>query len=50
MSMSRIGSNRRGADGIRVEIFPGSTTLQILAEIRKMMTEIQCEPEQFKGR
>ena len=27
------------------EIFPGFTTLQILAEIQNMMTEIQCEPE-----
>ena len=33
--MSRIGSNRRGADGARVESFPGFTTSQILAEIQK---------------
>ena len=45
-----LGSNRRGADGIRVKNFPGFTTLQILAEIQKMMTKIQCELEQFKGR
>ena len=30
--------------------FPGFTTLQILAEIQTMMTEIKCEPEQFHGR
>ena len=30
--------------------FPGFATLQILAEIQNMMTEIQCEPEQFPGR
>ena len=30
--------------------FPGFTTLQILAEIQKMMTEIQCEHEQILGR
>ena len=29
--------------------FPGLTTLGILEEIQKMMTELQCEPEQFKG-
>ena len=48
--LSRIGSNRRSADGVRVEKFPGFTTLQILAEIQNVMTEIQCEPEQFPGR
>ena len=31
-------------------IFPGFTTLQILAEIQNMMTETQCEPDQFQGR
>ena len=30
--------------------FPGFTTLQVLAEIQKMMTEMKCEPEQFQGR
>ena len=41
-------------DGEQMEfecnIFPGFTTLQILDEIQKMMTESKCEPEQFKGR
>ena len=32
------------------KIFPGFTTLDILEEIQKSMTESQCEPEQFKGR
>ena len=32
------------------KIFPGFTTLGILEEIQKFMTELQCEPEQFKGR
>ena len=48
--MLRIGSNRRGADGVRVKNFPGFTTLQLLAEIQNMMTEIQCELEQLPGR
>ena len=30
--------------------FAGFTTLQILAEIQNMMTEVQCELEQFPGR
>ena len=45
----RFGSNRRGADGIRVENFPQFTTLGILAEIQKMMAELSCEPEQIQG-
>ena len=43
-------SNRWRADGVRVEKFPGFTTLGILEEIQKFMTELQCELEQFKGR
>ena len=30
--------------------FPEFTTLQILAEVHKMMDKMQCEPEQFTGR
>ena len=30
--------------------FQGVTALQILAEIPKMMNEMQCEPQQFTGR
>ena len=48
--MSRVGSNRRGVNGIRVEFLPGFTTLQILVEIQKMTNEMQCEHEQVKGR
>ena len=32
------------------KIFPGFTTLGILKEIQKFMTELRCEPEQFKDR
>ena len=46
----RIGSDRRGADEAREDNVPGFTTLQILAEIQKMMTELKCELEHFKGR
>ena len=43
-------SNCQRSDGVRVENNPGFTTLGILEEIQKLMTELQCEPEQFKGR
>ena len=33
-----------------MEKLPRYTTLQVLAEIQNMMTEIKCEPEQFHGR
>ena len=46
----RFGLDRRGADGVRVENFPGFTTSGILDDIQKMMTESKCEPEEFKGR
>ena len=29
--------------------FPGFTTFEILAEIQKMMTDLKCEPEQFRN-
>ena len=32
------------------KIFPVFTTLGILEEIEKFMTELQCEPEPFKDR
>ena len=32
------------------KLFPGFTTLGILSEIQKMMSELKCEPEQFQGR
>ena len=45
----RFGSDRRKADGVRVEKFPGFTTLGILDEIQKMMTESKCEREKLIG-
>ena len=50
-TLSKIfGASRRGADGVRLENFPGFTTLGILDEIPMMMIESKCEPEQLKGR
>ena len=43
-------SNRRNADGIRVENTPRITALGLLEKIQKLMTDPQCEPEHFKGR
>ena len=45
-----IGSDRRGTDVIRREKVSGFTTLGILDETQKMMTELKCEPEHFQGR
>ena len=44
-----LGHNRRKADGIRVEYFPGFTTLQLVQEVQKFMNNMS-EPEQFQGR
>ena len=48
--MSRIGSSDGGPLEFEWKHIPGFTALQILAEIQKMMNEMQCEPEQFTGR
>ena len=45
-----IESRRWHADGVRVEIFTGFTTLGILEEIQKFMKSRECEPEHFNGR
>ena len=46
--LKRFGSDRRGDDGVRVEIFQRFITLRILVEIQKMMAESKCEPKQFQ--
>ena len=33
-----------------MENFPGFTTLGIVDEVQKMMTELRCKPEHFQGR
>ena len=45
-------SNRIDGESMEFEWkkFPGFTTLGILEEIQKLITELQCEPEQFKRR
>ena len=48
--IQRIASIRRRTAGIRAEKFLGFTTFQILAEIQRMMSSMNCNPEPFKGR
>ena len=45
----RFASDRRGADGVRVENFHRIHYIVNSREIQKMMTESKREPEQFKG-
>ena len=47
---SRYESNRRDADGVRVENIPQITSLGLLEKIQKLLTNLQCEPDHFKGR
>ena len=43
-------SNLRYDDKVRVEIFPGSKTLDLLEEIQKLIKDLQCEIEHFNDR
>ena len=43
-----VGLVRR-TDGIRVEYFPGFTTLQLVDEVQKFMNKMS-DPAQFQGR
>ena len=47
-SLQIFESNRRNADGVRVKILAGITTLGFLEKIQKLMTDSQSEPEHFK--
>ena len=43
-------SNRRHADGVRVDFFPGITTLGLLEKSQSLMRDLQCKPEHFTDR
>ena len=43
-------SNRRYADGVRVENIPGIMTFGLLEKIQSLMRDLQCEPEHFNDR
>ena len=47
--IQNFGHNWRSTDGIRVEYFPGFTTLQLVQEVQKFMNKMD-EPEQIQGR
>ena len=49
ITIQNFGHNWRRTDGIRVEYFPGLTTLQLVQEDQKFMN-IMGELEQFQGR
>ena len=49
ITIQNIGHNRRITDGIRVEYFPGFTTLELVTDVQKFMSKMG-EPEQFQGR
>ena len=49
ITIQNFGHNRRRTDGIRVEHFPGFTTLQLVEEVQKFMNKMIL-PEQFQGR
>ena len=48
-TIQNFGHNWRRTDGIRVEYFPGSITLQLVQEVQKFMNKMS-DPEQFQGR
>ena len=49
MTIQNFGHNRRRTNGIQLEYFPGSTTLELVREVQKFMSKMG-EPEQFQGR
>ena len=49
-SLQGYESNRRHADGVRVENIPRITTLGLLEMIQSLMRDLQCEPEPFNDR
>ena len=48
ITIQNFGHNRLRTDGIRVEYFPGFTTLELVREVQKFMSKMG-EPEQFQG-
>ena len=49
IAIQNFGHNQRRTVGIRVEYFPGFTSLQLVEEVQKLMNKMG-EPEQFQGR
>ena len=49
-SLQKIWQIRRWANGIRVNIFPGFTTLQLSQEVQELLLRLSVTPENFTGR
>ena len=49
ITIQNFGKNWRRSDGIRVEYFPGFTTLQLCNKVREFMSKMS-DPSEFKGR
>ena len=49
-TLQNFGRNWWWANGIRVEYFPGFTTLQLCTEVQEFMSKMTDQPEEFTGR
>ena len=49
ITIQNFGHNQRRTDGIRVEYFPGFSTVELVREVQKFMSNMG-EPDQFQGR
>ena len=50
ITIQSFGHNWWWANGIRVEYFPGLTTLHLCNEVQEFLSEMSIEPEDFTGR
>ena len=48
--LKKLRQNRRRANGIRVEYFPGYNTLQLSEEVKSLLLRLDETPENFTGR
>ena len=48
--LPKLWQNRRWADGIRVEYFPGFNTLQLCGKVKDLLSRLGETPEKFTGR
>ena len=47
---TEFGTHWRRTDVIRVEYFPGFTTLQLVREVQELLSRLSVQPEYFTGR
>ena len=50
ITIQNFGHNLWRADGIRVEYFPGFTTLQLCHKVEELLSRLSVTPEKFTGR